>query len=140
MTVSQGFEDFEVTRKQTLGSKMLPSIPYTEKLPKLKKNETSTKIEIFSIVDDLIFTRKQKDPDLLKKLKALHQSTEIELKHIDSVFLKESEHDTNLDRHAPRGPASAAPTSKLEARMPGLLGSFCQKFGAPEKPLIGERP
>ena len=77
---------------------MLPSIPYTENLPKLKKIETSTKIEIFSFVDNLVFTRKQKDPDLLKNLKALHQSTEIELKHIDSVLPKESEHDTNFDK------------------------------------------
>ena len=119
---------------------MLPPIPYVEKLPKLKKIESSTKIERLSIVDDSIFTRKQKDPDLLKNLKALHQSTEIELKHIDSVLPKESEHDTNFDRHAPRGPASAAATPKLEARMPGLLGSFRQKFGAPETPLKGERP
>ena len=41
-------------------------------LPKLKEIEKTTNIEVFSIVDDFISTRKQKDPDFLKKLKALH--------------------------------------------------------------------
>ena len=37
----------------------------------LKEIEKSTNIKVFSIVDDFISTRKQKDPDFFKKLKAL---------------------------------------------------------------------
>ena len=46
-------------------------------LPNLKEIEKTTNIKVFSIVDDFISTRKQKDPDFLKNLKALHQSPEM---------------------------------------------------------------
>ena len=36
-------------------------------LPNLKEIEKTTNIKVFSIVDDFISTRKQKDPDFLKK-------------------------------------------------------------------------
>ena len=55
----------------------------------LKELENSTNNKVFSIVEDFISTRKQKDPDFLKKLKALHQSPETEIKHIDFILRKE---------------------------------------------------
>ena len=77
-------------------------------LPKLKEIEKTTNIEVFSIVDDFISTRKQKDPDFLKKLKALHQSPEIEIKHIDFFLRKESELDAITDKSRPKRPSKRA--------------------------------
>ena len=77
-------------------------------LPKLKEIEKTTNIKVFSIVDDLISTRKQKDPDFLKKLKALHQSPEIEIKHIDFILRKESELDAITDKSRPKRPSKRA--------------------------------
>ena len=77
-------------------------------LPKLKEIEKTTNIKVFSIVDDFISTRKQKDPDFPKKLKALHQSTEIEIKHIDFILRKESELDAITDKSRPKRPSKRA--------------------------------
>ena len=77
-------------------------------LPKLKEIEKTTNIKVFSIVDDFISTRKQKDPDFLKKLKALHQSHEIEIKHIDFFLRKESELDAITDKSRPKRPSMRA--------------------------------
>ena len=77
-------------------------------LPKLKESEKTTNIKVISIVDDFISTRKQKDPDFLKKLKALHQSPEIEIKHIDFILRKESELDAITDKSRPKQPSKRA--------------------------------
>ena len=77
-------------------------------LPNLKEIEKTTNIKVFSIVDDFISTRKQKDPDFLKKLKALHQSPEIEIKHIDFILRKESELDAITDKSRPKRPSKRA--------------------------------
>ena len=77
-------------------------------LPNLKEIEKTTNIKVFSIVDDFISTRKQKDPDFLKKLKALHQSPEIEIKHIDFILRKESKLDAITDRSRPKRPSKRA--------------------------------
>ena len=77
-------------------------------LPDLKEIEQTTNNKVFSIVDDFISTRKQKDPDFLKKLKALHQSPEIELKHIDFLLRKESELYTITDKSRPKRPSKRA--------------------------------
>ena len=77
-------------------------------LPNLKEIEKTTNIKVFSIVDDFISTRKQKDPDFLKKLKALHQSPEIEIKHIDFILRKESELDAIIDKSRPKRPSKRA--------------------------------
>ena len=77
-------------------------------LPNLKEIEKTTNIKVFSIVDDFISTRKQKDPDFLKKLKALHQSPEIELKHIDFLLRKESELNSITDESRPKRPSKRA--------------------------------
>ena len=74
----------------------------------LKELENSTNIKEFSIVGDFISTRKQKDPDFLKKLKALHQSPEIEIKHIDFILRKESELDAITDKSRPKRPSKRA--------------------------------
>ena len=77
-------------------------------LPNLKEIEKTTNNKVFSIVDDFISTRKQKDPDFLKKLKALHQSPEIEIKHIDFILRKESELDAIIDKSRPKRPSKRA--------------------------------
>ena len=74
----------------------------------LKEIEKTTNIKVFSIVDDFISTRKQKDPDFLKQLKALHQSPEIELKHIDFLLRKESELNSITDKSRPKRPSKRA--------------------------------
>ena len=74
----------------------------------LKEIEKTTNIKVFSIVDDFISTRKQKDPDFLKQLKAIHQSPEIELKHIDFLLRKESELNNITDKSRPKRPCKRA--------------------------------
>ena len=71
----------------------------------LKELENSTNIKVFSIVKHFISTRKQKDTDFLKKLKALHQSPEIEIKHIDFILRNESELDAITDKSRPKRPS-----------------------------------
>ena len=44
--------------------------------------KTDQNIEVFSIVKDFISSKIQKDPELLKQYKALHQSPELELKSL----------------------------------------------------------
>ena len=73
-----------------------------------KELENSTNIKVFSIVEDFISTRKHKDPDFLKKLKALHQSPEIEIKHIDFILRTESELDAITDKSRPKRPSKRA--------------------------------
>ena len=59
----------------------------------LKDLEKSTNNKVFKIVEHFISPRKKKDPEDLTTLKALHQSTEIELKHVNFILRKESELD-----------------------------------------------
>ena len=77
-------------------------------LPDLKEIGKITNIKVFSIVDDFISTRKQKDPDFLKKLKALHQSPEIELNYIDFFKRKESKLNTIANKSRPKRPSKRA--------------------------------
>ena len=74
----------------------------------LKELENSTNVNVFSIVEDFIFTRKHKDPDFLKKLKALNQSPEIEIKHNDFILRNESELDAITDKSCPKRPSKRA--------------------------------
>ena len=71
----------------------------------LKELENSTNVKVFNIVEDFISPRKKKDPEYLKKLKALHQSPEIEIKHIDFILRKESELDAITDKSRPKRPS-----------------------------------
>ena len=77
----------------------------TNILPNWKEIEKTTNNKMFSIVDDFISTRKQKDPD---KLRALHQSSEIEMKHIDFSLRKESELDAITNKSLPKRPSKRA--------------------------------
>ena len=54
----------------------------------LKELESSTNNNVFNIVEEFTLSRK-KDPEKLKKLKALHQIPEIEIKHVDFLMRKE---------------------------------------------------
>ena len=56
----------------------------------LNELKTDHNIEVFNIVKDFISTKKQKDPELLKKYRALHQSPELELKSLDFILRKEN--------------------------------------------------
>ena len=74
----------------------------------LKDIEKTTNVKVFSIIDYFISTRKQKDSIFLKKLEALHQSPEVELKHIDFLLRKESELKSITDKSRPKRPSKRA--------------------------------
>ena len=67
--------------------------------------KTDHNIEVFSIVKDFISSKKQKDPQLLKKYKALHQSPELELKSLDFILRKESQLSAITDKSRPKRPS-----------------------------------
>ena len=74
----------------------------------LQELENTTEIRVFNVVKDFISLRKQHDQEFLKKLKALHQSPEIEIKHLDFLFRKESELDSIKDKSRPKRPSKRA--------------------------------
>ena len=74
----------------------------------LKALETDLNIKVFDIVKDFISPKKQKDPELLKKFKALHQSPELELKNLDFLLRKENELSSITDKSRPKRPSKRA--------------------------------
>ena len=70
--------------------------------------KTDHYIEVFSIVKDFISSKKQKDPELLKQYKALHQSPELELKSLDFILRKESQLSAITDKSRPKRPSKRA--------------------------------
>ena len=62
-------------------------------------------IKKLNTVEDFVLPRKKKDPEYLKKLKALHQSPGIELKHIAFLLRKERKLDTITDKSRPQRPS-----------------------------------
>ena len=70
--------------------------------------KTDHNIEVFSIVEDFISSKKQKNPELLKKYKALHQSPELELKSLDFILRKENQLSTITDKSRPKRPSKRA--------------------------------
>ena len=70
--------------------------------------KTDHNIEVFSIVKDFISTKRQKDPELLKKYRALHQSPELELKSLDFILRKESQLSAITDKSRPKRPSMRA--------------------------------
>ena len=69
----------------------------------LKTLETDLDIKVFDIVKDFIsLKKKQKDADLLKKLKALHQSPELELKNLYFLLRNENELSSITDKSRPK--------------------------------------
>ena len=74
----------------------------------LKTLETDLDIKVFNIVRDFISSRKQKDADLLKHLKALHQSPELELKNLYFLLRKENELSSITDKSRQKRPSKRA--------------------------------
>ena len=72
--------------------------------------KTEHNIEVFNIVKDFISSKKQKDPELLKKYKALHQSPELELKSLNFILRNESQLSAITDKSRPRSPARVPET------------------------------
>ena len=68
----------------------------------LNEMETDYNIEVFSIVKVFISTKKQKDPELWKKYKALHQSPELELKNLEFILRNESQLSPITDKSRPK--------------------------------------
>ena len=59
-------------------------------------------ISVFSIEKDFTSTRKQKDPNFLNELKALHQKPELELKHLDIVLRNEDDLNKITEKNRPK--------------------------------------
>ena len=74
----------------------------------LKVLQTDHNIKVFSIVKDFISVKKQKDPEILKQFKALHQSPELELKNLVFVLRKENHLSTITDKSRPKRPSKRA--------------------------------
>ena len=72
----------------------------------LKELENATNFTVFKFVDFILPGKK--DPEYLKKLKALRQSPEIEIKHIDFILRNESELDAITDKSRPKQPSKRA--------------------------------
>ena len=74
----------------------------------LKTLETDLDIKVFNIVKDFISLKEQKDADLLKKFKALHQSPELELKKLYFLLRKENELSSITEKSRPKRPSKRA--------------------------------
>ena len=67
-----------------------------------------TNILVLHIEKDFISLRKQKDLDYLQNLKALHQSPDIELKHLNLVLKNENDLSQITARSRPKRPSKRA--------------------------------
>ena len=67
-----------------------------------------TNILVLNIEKDFISLRKQKDHDYLQNLKALHQSPDLELKHLNLVLKYEDDLSQITDRSHPKRPSKRA--------------------------------
>ena len=79
--------------------------------------KTDRNIEVFSIVKDFISSKKQKDPQLLLQYKALHQSTELELKSLDFLLRKKSQLSAITDKSRPKRPSKRARNAVKKASL-----------------------
>ena len=77
--------------------------------------ETDHNIKVFNVVKDFISSKKQKNPELLKKFKALHQSPELELKNLDLLLRKENELSSIKDKSRPKRPSKRARNATKKA-------------------------
>ena len=84
--------------------------------------ETDLNIKGFNVARDFISSKKQKDPLLLKKFKALHQSPGLELKNLDFLLRKENELSSIKDKSRPKRPSNRAQNASKKA----LLASSSQ--------------
>ena len=62
-----------------------------DRTPDIFAELQKTNILVLSIEKDLISLRKQKDSDYLQNLKALHQSPDLELKHLHTILKNEDD-------------------------------------------------
>ena len=67
-----------------------------------------TNILVLNIEKDFISLRKQKDHDYLQNLKALHQSPDLEFKHLNLVLKYEDDLSQITDRSHPKRPSKRA--------------------------------
>ena len=67
-----------------------------------------TNILVLNIEKDFILLRKQKDHDYLQNLKALHQSPDLELKHLNLVLKYEDDLSQITARSRPKRPSKRA--------------------------------
>ena len=74
----------------------------------LRTLEIDLDIKVFNVVKDFISPKKQKDADLLKKFKALHQSPELELKNLYFLLRKENDLSSITDKSRPKRPSKRA--------------------------------
>ena len=65
-------------------------------------------IKVFNIVKDFVSVKKQKDPEILKNFKSLHQSPELELKNLDFFLRKENQLSAITDKSRPKRPSKRA--------------------------------
>ena len=84
--------------------------------------ETDYNIKVFNVGKDFISSKKQKNPELLKKFRALHQSPELELKNLDLLLRKENELSSIKDKSRPKRPSKRARNASKKA----LLASLSQ--------------
>ena len=74
----------------------------------LRTLEIDLDIKVFNVAKDFISPKKQKDADLLKKFKALHQSPELELKNLYFLLRKENKLSSITDKSRPKRPSKRA--------------------------------
>ena len=74
----------------------------------LKLLEVDLHVKVFNMVKDFISPKKQKNAELLKKFKALHQSPELELKNLDFLLRKENDLSVITEKSRPKRPSKRA--------------------------------
>ena len=79
-----------------------------DRTPDMFAELQKTNIRVLSIEKDLISLRKQKDSDYLQNLKALHQSPDLELKHLHTILKYEDDLSQITARSRPKRPSKRA--------------------------------
>ena len=79
----------------------------------LKVLQADHRIKVFSIVKDFVSAKKQKDPEIVKIFKALHQSPELELKKLDFFLQKVNQLSAITDKSRPKRSSKRARCHRL---------------------------
>ena len=79
-----------------------------DRTPDIFTELQETNILVLNIAKDLISLRKQKYSDYLQSLKALHQSPDLELKHLNLVLKYENDLSQITARSRPKRPSKRA--------------------------------
>ena len=79
-----------------------------DRTPDIFTELQETNILVLNIAKDLISLRKQNDSDYLQSLKALHQSPDLELKHLNLVLKYENDLSQITARSRPKRPSKRA--------------------------------